>query len=115
MEGTTLSHWSLVEDPTSGTITVRLPEHFSASQAVAMTIAVKESLLRRASPVVFVADLLDVRSFDSTAPMIVVRAALGTASLIERADIFVRNSTVRAAAISIAHVLHIPFTVWTER
>jgi len=107
--------WSLVEDPSSGEITVRLPRHFSSPHAETMTRAVSECLLRRGRPVVFVADLLDVVSFDAATPMIVVRAAAGVVALFERAEIIVRNPGARAAAISIARVLGVPFTVRSER
>jgi hypothetical protein len=107
--------WSLVEEATSGKITLRLPRHFSSQHAVEMTSAVSERLLRHGGPVIFVADLLDVVSFDPATPMMVVCATRGVVSLIERADIIVRNPVTRAAAVAIARVLDVPFTVRSER
>ncbi len=96
-------------------IRLRFPRHVSSANAAAASEEVARVLLSGGRPRVIVADLLEVESFDPTAPIAALTGARRATHLIARVDLIVRHRVVRLAALAAVRVLGLPCTIRAER
>lgn len=105
-----LADWSITHDPVERLFRIRLPEYVSTGIARAAVADLVKRVIAEHSSSVLIADLRDIRRFDSEAPVVAAHTFRPIVRKIEHAHLVTPNPVVRAAAAAAAQSIGLRFT-----